>query len=145
MLVATFSGNVPDFDLLAATEAGATTPVQVKALCKGHWQFTIRKFVELRMEGKKQILGKRVIPKIPNLPCVFVLAPKSESDKARFFILEWEQLQDIVISKYQHYLDRNNGVRPRKYDSPHTAVSVDQLVEAKCENNWALIRRRATK
>ena len=58
MLVATFSGNVPDFDLLAATEEGATAPVQVKALCKGHWQFTIEKFVEVRMKGKKTNPGK---------------------------------------------------------------------------------------
>jgi hypothetical protein len=88
---------------------------------------------------------KRTVPRIPNLPCVFVLVPKSESDKARFFILEWERLQEIVITNYQHYLDRNNGVRPRKHNSKHTAVSLDQLLEAKCESNWALIRQRATK
>jgi hypothetical protein len=143
MTVATFAGNVPDFDLLAATEDGATVPIQVKTNRGGHWVFSIEDFVAVTMNGNKQILGKKKVPRIRKLPCVFVFAPSSS--EIRFFILEWEQLRRIVISSYRRHLEKHSGERPKKKDSKHCGVSVAQLEAPKCEGKWEVIKGRATK
>jgi len=98
LLVATFSGNVPDFDIIAGAANGRSIPIQVKTVRGGEWQFSVDKFVEVRFDDKKQILGSKVVPRIPHLLCILVLA--TEYGKDRFYILEWEQLCDIAISSY---------------------------------------------
>jgi len=137
-LVATFSGNVPDFDILAGDAGGRSTPVQVKTIRGGSWQFSVDKFVKVRFEGKKQVLGSKIAPKIHHLPCVFVLATDYGND--RFFILEWEQLQNIVVSNHTAYLAAKGGVRPKNYKSLHCSVYPDQLADF--ENRWDTITKR---
>ena len=51
LLVATFSGNVPDFDLIATDLKGSSYPIQVKTIKGGSWQFSIDKFVDIAFEG----------------------------------------------------------------------------------------------
>lgn len=141
LLVATFSGNVPDFDILAADSEGASIPVQVKTIRGGEWQFSIDKFVEVRFEGEKQILGSKITPRIPRLLCIFVLAD-AEYGKDRFFILEWEQLCDIAVSSYSEWLASKGGVRPRNYRSLHCSVSPKRLAELGFENQWGKITEK---
>ena len=137
-LVATFSGNVPDFDLIAGDAKGRSVPIQVKTIRGGAWQFAADKFVKVRFKGKKQLLGAKVALRIPHLLCVFVLATEYGSD--RFFILEWEQLRDIVVVQYSAWLAAHDGVRPRVYDSLHCTVLPEQLAEF--ENQWETIAER---
>jgi hypothetical protein len=138
LLVATFSGNVPDFDIIAGDASGHSIPIQVKTIRGGDWQFSVDKFVQVRFEGKKQILGSKVVPRIPHLMCIFVIATEYGND--RFFILKWEQLQDIAVSGYTAMLAAKDGVRPRNYKSLHCFVSLRQLVEF--ENQWDKITER---
>lgn len=138
LLVATFSGNVPDFDIIAVNANGHSIPIQVKTIRGGDWQFSVDKFVEVQFEDKKQILGSRLVPQIPHLLCILVLA--TEYGKDRFFILEWEQLQEIAVSGYSTWLAAKNGVRPRNYKSLHCSVSPEQLAEF--ENQWDKISER---
>ena len=138
LLAATFSGSVPDFDIIAADEKGRSIPIQVKTICGGDWQFSVDKFVDVRFEGKKQILGSKLAPRIPHLLYILVLATAYGKD--RFFILEWEQLQSIVISNYSVWLATKDGVRPRNYESLHCSVSPEQLTEF--ENQWDNVPKR---
>jgi hypothetical protein len=138
LLVATFSGNVPDFDLLATDATGASLPLQVKTIRGGGWQFSADKFVQVRFAGKKQELGTKLRPHIPHLLCVLVLA--TEYGRDRFYILEWEQLRDLVVSTHRAWLKKHQGVRPRNYQSMHCAVTPLQL--AKFENQWRKITGR---
>jgi hypothetical protein len=138
LLVATFSGNVPDFDMIAGDANGHSIPIQVKTIRGGDWQFSVDKFVEVRFEEKKQILGSKVASRIPHLLCVLVLA--TEYGKDRFYILEWEQLQDIAVSSYRAWLGAKDGVRPRNYKSLHCSVSPELLPEF--ENQWNKITER---
>ncbi len=138
LLVATFSGNVPDFDIIAGDANGHSIPIQVKTIRGGEWQFSADKFVEVRFEGKKQILGSNLAPWIPHLLCILVLA--TDYGKDRFYILEWEQLRDIAVSGYRAWLSAKEGERPRNYRSLHCSVSPNQLVEF--ENQWAKISER---
>ena len=137
LLVATFSGNVPDFDILAADSKGSSIPIQVKTIRGGTWQFSADKFVEVRFEGRKQILGSKLDPRIPHLLCILVLA--AEYGRDRFYILEWEQLRDIAVSNYSRWLDSKGGVRPKNFKSLHCSVSAEQLAEF--ENQWEKIAK----
>ena len=137
-LVATFSGNVPDFDIVAGNANGQSVPIQVKTIRGGDWQFSVDKFVEVKFKGQKQILGSIIPPRIQHLLCVFVLA--TEYGKDRFFILEWEELRDIAVASYSFWLDIKKGVRPRNYKSLHCAVSPKKLTEY--ENQWDKIDKK---
>ncbi len=135
LLVATFSGNVPDFDIVAADTKGSSIPIQVKTIRGGAWQFSADKFMEIRFEGKKQVPGKKLEPRIPHLLCVMVLA--TEYGKDQFFVIEWEELRDIVVERYCSWLETHDGIRPKNYKSLHCSVLPQHL--ANFEGKWERI------
>lgn len=136
LIVATFSGNVPDFDLIATDAKGSSCPIQVKTASKGTWQFSVDKFTDITFNGKKQIIGKSKPQTIPELICVFVIAGEKYGDD-QFFILEWTTVQQIVIANHKRWLDVHDGIRPKNPESMHCAVSKEDLKDYK--DNWSLI------
>lgn len=135
-LVATFSGNVPDFDMIATDSKGKSTPIQVKTSRNGSWQFTINKFADISFSEKKQIIGKKIENEIKDLICVFVVAKETYGND-RFYIVNWSEAQDIIINHHQYWLDIHGGERPKKFDSMHCAISEKDLEDFK--DNWELI------
>lgn len=135
LLSATFNGNVPHFDVLAADRKGRRVLIQVKASTSGSWQFNAGDYIDVTFEGPRQVLGQTKRCPVPDLMCVFVLVRGTGND--RFFISPWGELADLISSKYRAYLDRNQGVRPRKPESLHCQLRVEDLV--KYENRWGLI------
>lgn len=121
LLVATFSGNVPDFDLIATDFKGSSCPIQVKTIKGGAWQFSIEKFADISFDGNKQIIGAKKPLTIRQLVCVFVLAAEKYGED-KFFILEWSKVQEVLIANYRRWLDAHGGVRPRKPDSLHCSI-----------------------
>lgn len=138
-LVATFSGNVPDFDLIATNLNGSSCPIQVKTIKGGSWQFSIEKFADVTFEGNKQLIGTKKPLSIPGLVCVFVLAAE-EYGTDQFYVLEWAKVQDITIGNYTHWLDSHGGVRPRKPESLHCSISPSDLEDHK--DKWSIITDR---
>jgi hypothetical protein len=55
LLAATFSGNVPEHDIVATDSACKTVPVQVKAVTGTSWQFDIRRFVDIELGARLSI------------------------------------------------------------------------------------------
>lgn len=139
LLVATFAGNVPDFDIIATDFKGASCPIQVKASKGGSWQFTITQFVDITFNDKKQIIGNKKALSIPHLVCVFVVAADKYGDD-RFYILKWSTAQDIIIAAHARWLELHNGIRPKKFDSMHCAISEQHLLDYK--DNWTLITKK---
>jgi len=139
LLVATFSGNVPDFDLIATDFKGSSCPIQVKTIKGGAWQFSIDKFVDITFHGNKQLIGNKKLLPIPELVCVFVLAGEKYGED-QFFVLEWSTVQDILIANYKRWLDSHGGVRPRKTDSLHCSIVKSDLQDYK--DNWSIICSR---
>ena len=139
LLVATFSGNVPDFDILAADSKGSSIPIQVKAIRGGRWQFSATKFEAITFNGRKQVPGKLVKPHIPGLMCMLVLI--QEHGKDRFFVCTWEQLRVTVVSKYNAWLAEHDWVRPYKYDSLHCSLLPTDL-EVQFEGKWDSITNK---
>ena len=138
LLVATFSGNVPDFDLVAIAADGRSVPIQVKTIRGGSWVFSLDTFAPVHFEGDRQILGSKLVPNIPHLLYVLVLATTYGQD--RFFVLEWEQLQELVLTHYRAWLAAKGGVRPRNPKSLHCSALPEQLGEF--EGQWDTITRR---
>jgi len=93
LLVATFSGNVPDFDLIATDFKGSSCPIQVKTIKGGSWQFSIDKFADITFDGSKQLIGDKKPLPIRQLVCVFVLAAEKYGED-QFFVLEWSKVQE---------------------------------------------------
>jgi len=139
LLVATFSGNVPDFDLIATDFKGSSCPIQVKTASRGSWQFSIDKFADITFEGAKQIIGQPKPRSIPDLLCVFVIAGGTYGED-QFFILDWARVQGIVIANHKRWLVAHCGVRPKKPESMHCAVTKEDLKDYK--DNWSLISSR---
>jgi hypothetical protein len=139
LLVATFSGNVPDFDIIATNLKGSSCPIQVKTIKGGAWQFSIDKFAEISFDGKKQLIGKKKPFFIRDLICVFVIASENYGDD-QFFIIEWVKVQKIIITNHKRWLRSHGGIRPRKPDSLHCAINEHELKPFR--NNWSLIMKR---
>lgn len=142
LLVATFSGNVPDFDLIVTDSKGSSCPIQVKTVKGGSWQFSIDKFADVTFDGNKQIIGNPKTLSIQDLICVFVIAGKKYGED-QFFIIEWAKVQQIVIANHKRWLDVHDGIRPKNPESMHCAVIKADLEEYK--NNWSLISRSLEK
>lgn len=138
-LVATFSGNVPDFDLIATDFKGSSCLIQVKTIKTGAWQFSIDKFADITFDGSKQLIGDKKSLPIPQLVCVFVLVGEKYGDD-QFFILEWSKVQIILIENYSRWLDSHGGVRPRRPDSMHCSIVQSDLRSYK--DNWSIISDR---
>jgi hypothetical protein len=133
-VAATFSGNVPEYDIIATNDRFRSVPVQVKAINGSSWQLDFARFAEVRMQGKRQIVGK---PKRQPGPIACVMVAIDSNGTDRFYILEWRQLRDLLIRKYKANLAGKGGVRPRNPESRHTAVSEAQL--ERFRENWLLL------
>ena len=139
LLVATFSGNVPNFDLIATDFKGSSCPIQVKTIKGGAWQFRIDEFADISFDGSKQVIGDKKPLPIPQLVCVFVLAAEKYGAD-QFFVLEWSKVQDILIANHARWLASHGGVRPRKPDSMHCSIVASDVRDYK--DNWPIISNR---
>ncbi len=138
LIATTFTGNVPHYDIIASNEAGKHLAIQVKAIRSGSWQLNLSRFVRIRLRGKRQMVGPLVEQPVHDLVFVFVMLKDYGAD--RFFILDWKDLQRLVVDGHRSYLKKHGGIRPKKPESLHTAVSRSQLDGY--EDNWELIERR---
>jgi len=128
LVAATFSGNVPDYDIVATDSAFSSVLVQVKAVTGISWQFDIRRFVDVQLDGQKQVIG-RPVPISVEIVCVMVALSSYGSD--RFYVLTLKKLQDLLIEGHRRYLTKHGGVRPKKYDSFHCAITEQELAPFK--------------
>lgn len=132
----TFTGNVPDYDIVAVSETGKHVLIQVKATLRGAWQFSdARAFLDIKLNGKAQIPGRLKPPKYDDLVFVFVRLATYGED--RFFMLTWIELRNLIADHYRANLKHLGGVRPRKHDSYHAALEIKNLKQY--ENRWELI------
>lgn len=124
LFASTFSGNVPDYDIIATDSEFRSVPVQVKATNGTSWQFDIRRFVDVQLEGKKQVVGLPVA--LPDkIVCVYVALSRDGNN--RFYVISLKALQEMLITGHRSYLGKFGGVRPKKFDSFHGAIKEEKL------------------
>jgi hypothetical protein len=138
LLATPFAGNVPHYDIIASGQSGGHLAVQVKAINGFNWQFDIRKYVDAHMheDGEHQVLGEPLQEPVPDLMCVLVLLKGTGKD--RFFVLSWKELQDVLVRGYEAYLLKFGGKKPKKWDSFHTALGIEDV--RTFEDKWDKIR-----
>lgn len=139
LLVATFSGNVPDFDLIATDFKGSSCPIQVKTIKAGAWQFSLKDFVHITIEGTRQVIGEKKLLRMPQLVCVFVLAGRKYGQD-QFFVVPWPKVQDILIAHHTSWLGSRGGVRPKNPESLHCSLLQSEVIDYK--DNWSVITSR---
>lgn len=125
---------MPDYDIVATNADFRSTLVQVKAISGTSWQFDIRKFVEVTLDGRKQVIGR---PKQLARDIICVMVALRDYGEDRFYVLKWSDLTKIAINNHREFLDRHGGIRPKRFDSFHTAVKLEH-VEA-YRDQWELI------
>ena len=122
LIATTFTGNVPHYDIIASDDKGRHVSIQVKTTRSGSWQFSdIRQFCDITFQGKRQIVGRAKQCPVRDLICVFVRLKSYGEDK--FFICPWAKLRANLIKGHKNYLEKHKGVRPKRWDSLHTAIS----------------------
>ena len=136
LIATTFTGNVPHYDIIASDEVGRHVSVQVKTNTRGSWQFAdVSKYFDISFSGKRQIVGK--IKSCPIKRLVYVFVRLNENDRDRFYVLAWKDLARVMRKHHAAYLDRCDGVRPKRWDSLHCALSGDELTEY--EDKWDIV------
>lgn len=126
-IATTFTGNVPHYDIIASDEAGRHVSIQVKASRGTSWQFgSIEQYCEIAFDGKRQVIGDAKPCPVLRLIVVFVKIEEDGND--RFYILPWERLCKILIDHHKEFLAKHDGIRPKKWDSLHSAITETALV-----------------
>jgi hypothetical protein len=138
-IATTFTGNVPHYDIIASNSTGGHQAIQVKAISSdSSWQFDIRVFVDVQLEGQRQIIGRPVVPPYPGLVCVLVRLREYGTDD--FYVLTWEDLQTAAIAAHRDYLGQHGGIRPKKPDSFHISIRPEMLAQHR--DNWNVLEAR---
>ncbi|MGD1046337.1 MAG: hypothetical protein ABR936_13590 [Bacteroidota bacterium] len=135
-IATTFTGNVPDYDIIASSAKGFHVAVQVKTIRKPNWQFDMRDFADIQFNSGKQTLKRA--KRSPLSKLILVLLLLDEYGKDKFYIMEWKDLRANLIPRYKQYLKKHNGRRPKKPDSYHTSVS--PLEVSMYDGNWKLFK-----
>ena len=136
-----FAGNVPAFDVLAANEAGRVIRIQVKATRGDNWPSDAREWMDIELEGRKQVV--RQLRKLSNPDLIYVcVAIASDTDQKqgrqdRFFILRASDLQQRCHQGYSRWMEKHEWVRPRNPASFDNRYGVADI--AQFENNWDLL------
>jgi len=134
-IATTFTGNVPDFDIIATNEAFETIPIQVKTIREWSWQLDANKLLNIAIEnGVQRIIDKLNFPN-SNMVCIFVKLISQGNDE--FYIFRLVDLPEVIFKSHSQYLKKHGGKRPKNPRSFHTAVNPKMLERFK--NNWDLL------
>jgi hypothetical protein len=138
LIATTFTGNVPHYDIIASNEEGKHVSVQVKASRGPSWQFgDITQFCDISFKGKRQIVGRLKSCPVQRLVVVFVKIHTPVDDE--YYILPWRTLRNLIVKGHMAYLERHGGMRARKWDSFHSAISEQTLRPYR--NKWITIEK----
>ncbi len=138
LIATTFTGNVPHYDIIASDDTGRHVSVQVKASRGPSWQFgNIKQYCDITFDGKRQIIGDNKPCPVQRLIVTFVKIEEDGND--RFYILQWKRLRDLLVDHHRAFLERHNGIRPRKWDSFHCAIAETTLHQY--QDKWDTIRK----
>jgi hypothetical protein len=107
-------------------------------MASGDWQLDIKDFAGLSFSGHEQVVGQPKIEPYEHLVFVFVAVKSYGSDE--FFVIDWIVLRDILIAAYGANLAKHGGVRPRNWETTHTAISRSDLATFK--DRWETITDR---
>ena len=139
-IATSFTGNVPEFDLIVANDKLKTIPIQVKTSRSANWPTRANLWIDIEIDdkNKKQIDNGNSIISNPDLIYICVaLADIEKDERDRFFILKKSDIQKIASKNYRDWMNPKQWKRPRNYKSLDNRYYIKDLLEY--ENNWQLI------
>ena len=139
-IATSFTGNVPEFDLIVADDKLKTIPIQVKTSRSANWPTRADLWINIGIDDneKKQIDNGNSIISNPDLIYICVaLADIEKDEKDRFFILKKKDIQNICSKNYRSWMNSKEWKRPKNYKSLDNRYYIKDLLEY--ENNWQLI------
>ena len=137
LLATTFTGNVPEFDILATDKRLQTIPIQVKANAKGAWVLRADSFLNINYDEQTEIqtiVGKR---DFKNSKLIYILVKLVDQGKDELYILRLQDLQKLIFKNHSGYLQKHGGRRPKNPESMHISVLSKHL--AGYQDNWQLL------
>jgi hypothetical protein len=138
LIATTFTGNVPDYDIIASDATGRHVSVQVKASRGRSWQFgDITRYCDIRFNGHRQVVGKAKRCPVRRLVVVFVALGKEGDDS--FYVLTWQRLRNMLVRHHIVYLRKHGGIRPKQWKSLHSAIDEKSLLPHR--DQWKTVER----
>lgn len=137
-ITTSFTGNVPDYDVIAIDKNNKAIQIQVKTIKSGTWQLNARNYLDIKItEDGRQLIQKKACS---NKELIYIFIKLDNYGKDEFYLIKLKDLQNIIFQGYKSYLDSHNGKRPRNPESTHTDLSQEQL--NKYKDNWELLEKR---
>jgi hypothetical protein len=132
-----FSGNMPDFDVVALAPSGDSLYIQVKAINTGDWQLDAKHFLLVEYDKETDLQAKLGLRPSPITPLVFVFVKIIQSGQDEFYVLSYSDVRKIVESGYRrtkgksfHFALRRNKILEFKVDDLR---DVAQAIERQAE------------
>jgi hypothetical protein len=114
----TFSGNMPDIDILASNvDRSRTVSIQVKTKTAGTWQTTTRRGRRREEEPDATEFW------------VFVDIGRDPSTLPRYFIVPAWWIENSIYERHEAYLTKHGGKRARSSESTHHAIPLGAIEE----------------
>ena len=122
----TFSGNMPDIDVLASSvDRSRTVAIQVKTKTAGTWHTSFHRGHRRRkVEDETDFWVFVDVGKNPDLP-------------PEFFVVPAWWMENSIYARHKAYLKRHGGQRPRNPDSAHHGIPKSVVKEWR--NRWDLL------
>lgn len=140
LIATSFTGNVPEFDLIVADDKLTTIPIQVKTSTADSYPTRANLWIDIKIDhkNKQQIDRGNLAIDNPELIYICVSLKKADStERDRFFVLQKRDLQKICAASYRKWMDSHDWKRPRNYESLDNRYSLKDLEPY--EGNWELL------
>lgn len=122
----TFSGNMPDIDILASNvDRTRTISIQVKTKTAGTWQTTTRRGRRRQEEPD------------PTEFWVFVDIGRDASKPPSYFVAPAWWIENSIHERHEAYLAKHEGKRARSPESAHHAIPKTVLEE--WQDRWEVL------
>jgi len=139
-IATSFTGNVPEFDLIIADDKLKTIPIQVKTSSGNKWPTKASLWINIEFDEDTNAQIDKGNADISNPSLVYVcvvLSKPGDEKRDRFFVLRKEDLQVICANNYRNWMDGLQWKRPKNPRSLDNRYEVKDL--ERFEDNWGLI------
>ena len=141
-IATSFTGNVPEFDLIVADNDLKTVAIQVKTSRGTNWPTSADKWIDVEIDHKQQCQVDKGDKEIENPNLIYVcvaLADPDTNERDRYFILLKSELQEICANNYRTWISQHNWKRPKNYKSLDNRYYIKDLEPF--EDNWQLVEK----
>jgi len=145
-IATSFTGNVPEIDIIVVSEELKVLPIQVKTSRSESWPTNAKLWINIEIDEKEQRQIDNGDKTISNPDLIYICVSIAEPDTGQhdgFFILKKSDIQSICVKNYRNWMNKHNWKRPRNYKSLDNRYYLEDLLPF--ENNWKLIETEIKK